>query len=153
MFSNISWTDYLFGVAVILTIYYLFVGIRYFLPEIKEAVTGKGKLNFKAAMPNDPALQEFLPPDENHDFGEAEDQVFAEVQQLADGLKTAVAAGKNLSRSELKQELLLVLREYPLIKHSAFRSAINELVVSECQKIGSVTLDEKEVDELWDVAG
>ncbi len=52
MLKNISWTDYLIVVAIALAIYYLFVGVRYFSTEIKELLSGKRKLRFRAAGSN-----------------------------------------------------------------------------------------------------
>jgi len=43
----------------------------------------------------------------------------------------------------------MVLKEYPSVRYSPLRSSINELIVSECQKYGAVTLNEDEVELLW----
>jgi len=50
MFTNISWTDYFITVTILLAIYYLFVGIRYYAGDIKDLLSGKRKLNLNTAL-------------------------------------------------------------------------------------------------------
>lgn len=35
MFTNISWANYLIVVSTLLTIYYLFIGFRFYFDELK----------------------------------------------------------------------------------------------------------------------
>jgi hypothetical protein len=84
-------------------------------------------------------------------FETTADDDFAEVEHLIERLKSVIAdaSGKKLIPQELKKYLHLVLQEYPNIKNSPFRTSINELVASECEKYGAVTLSEDEVELLW----
>lgn len=157
MLTNISWTDYIIAVAILLAAYYFFVGMRYFFADLKNLVSGKSNLKFRAVIPDD--------TDESESFQSYEkkynvvspalettsDDDFAEVEHLIERLKSVIAdaSGKKLIPQELKQYLHLVLQEYPNIKNSPFRTSINELVASECEKYGAVTLSEDEVEQLW----
>lgn len=153
MFTNISWTEYLFAVAVALVIYYSFVGIRYLPKELKGLLTGKSKLRFR------PAVSEYddgddniaVPDGSNVRTSSEEDDAFAEVEELISRTKEAIAnaSRKKYVPQEFKHYLQLLLREYPNIKNSDLRSSINELVIMECERHGVVTLNEEEADMLW----
>jgi len=157
MLTNISWTDYIIAVAILLTTYYFFVGMRYFSADLKDLVTGKRELKFRAVIPDDTDEIESIQTSEKNYNGESlafettTDDDFAEVEHLIERLKSVIAdaSGKKLIPQELKQYLHLVLQEYPNIKNSPFRTSINELVASECEKYGAVTLSEDEVELLW----
>lgn len=154
MLKNISWSDYIIAVAILLAIYYLFIGMRYFSGEIKDLLSGKQKFKFRAALPNDHAA--YSPDDEQSlqetdGFEKITDDEFTEVEHLIERLKAVIAdaSRRKLIPEEFKQYLNMVLKEYPSVRYSPLRSSINELIVSECQKYGAVTLNEDEVELLW----
>ena len=156
MLTNISWTDYIIAVAILLAAYYFFVVMRYFFADLKNLISGKSNLKFMVGIPYDTIGESIQPSEENYN-GESPalettaDDDFAEVENLIERLKSVIAdaSGKKLIPQELKQYLHLLLQEYPNIKNSPFRTAINELVASECEKYGAVTLSEDEVEQLW----
>lgn len=152
MLKNISWSDYIIAVAILLVIYYLFVGMKYFSGEIKDLLSGKRK--FRAAVPNDHAaynLDNEQSLQETSGFEKTTDDEFSEVEHLIERLKAVIAdaSRRKLIPQEFKQYLSMVLKEYPSVRYSPLRSSINELIVSECQKYGAVTLNEDEVELLW----
>jgi hypothetical protein len=154
MLKNISWTDYIIAVAILLAIYYLFVGMRYFSGEIKDLLSGKRKLKFRTALPNNHSP--YNPDEEQSEietdsFEKTTDDDFTEVEHLIDRLKAVVAdaSRRKLIPQEFKQYLSMVLKEYPSVRYSPIRSSVNELIVTECQKYGAVTLKEDEVELLW----
>lgn len=156
MLTNISWTDYIIAVAIFLAAYYFFVGMRYFSADLKDLVSGKSNLKFMVVLPHDKVSESIQPSEKNYGgespaFETTTDDDFVEVEHLIERLKSVIAdaSGKKLIPQELKQYLHLVLQEYPNIKNSPFRSSINELVASECEKYGAVTLSEDEVEHLW----
>lgn len=156
MLTNISWTDYIIAVAIFLAAYYFFVGMRYFSADLKDLVSGKSNLKFMVVLSHDKVSESIQPSEKNYDgespaFETTTDDDFVEVEHLIERLKSVIAdaSGKKLIPQELKQYLYLVLQEYPNIKNSPFRSSINELVASECEKYGAVTLSEDEVEHLW----
>ncbi len=154
MLKNISWSDYIIAVAILLAIYYLFVGMRYFSGEIKDILSGKRKLKFRAALPDNNGAYD---PDaeqrqqETGSFEKTTDDEFTEVEHLIERLKTVIAdaSRRKLIPQEFKQYLSMVIKEYPTVRYSPLRSSINELIISECEKHGAVTLKEEEVELLW----
>ncbi|OJW81820.1 MAG: hypothetical protein BGO69_15065 [Bacteroidetes bacterium 46-16] len=157
MLTNISWTDYFIAVAILLAIYYLFVGLKYFSADFKDLLSGKRKQNFKAALSSNDENEESIPSTgesattEINAFEETSDDEFAEVEHLIERLKVVIAdaSPKKLVPEEFKHYLHLVLKEYPSVQNSPLRPSVNELIVSECEKYSAVTLSEDEVDLLW----
>lgn len=156
MFTNISWSDYIIAVAILITVYYLYVVVHFYPNEIKELLSGKQTLKFRASKPldikedyTDPVAKSYQ--NEATPFEVTADEEFAEVEHLIERLKNVVAEAsqKKLIPQEFKQYLYLILKEYPSLQKSALRPSVNELIVSECEKYGAVTLSEDEVDMLW----
>jgi len=154
MLKNISWSDYIIAVAILLAIYYLFVGVRYFSGEIKDLLSGKHKLKLRTALSDSNSVYD--PGDEPSQqetggFEKTTDDEFTEVEHLIERLKAVVAdaSRRKLIPQEFKQYLSMVLKEYPSVRYSPIRSSVNELIISECQKYGAVTLKEDEVELLW----
>lgn len=154
MLHNISWANYIMAVAAALIIYYLFIGIRYFSVEIRELLSGKRSLRLRTSISGSEdayTAAEAEVPHENAGFEHTSDNEFAEVEHLIERLKSVIAdaSHRKLIPDEFKQYLSMVLKEYPSVKYSPLRSSVNELIVSECQKNGTVALKEDEVELLW----
>ncbi|KGO80802.1 hypothetical protein Q763_09710 [Flavobacterium beibuense F44-8] len=152
MFTQISWTDYLLAVSILLAIYYLFVGVRYFSGDLKALLAGKRKLTLKTSgFPQSEPLQTEVSEDISVTTDEDSDDEFAEVEHLIEKVKAMIAdaLGKQLVKEEFRQYLRLVLKEFPSVKTSVLRPSVNELIVSECEKQGIGAFNEDEVDALW----
>ncbi|TRW21953.1 hypothetical protein FMM05_19380 [Flavobacterium zepuense] len=154
MFTNISWSEYLGGAAIVSGIYYCFVGIRYYTGDLKNLLSGKVKKQVQPVFPTGHATmmeQERTTTSQSYEKADDDDE-FAEVEHLIGRLNTIIADApkRNADKQEFKKYLHLVLAEYPNVRKSPLRSSVNELIVSECEKYGAVTLTENEVDLLWD---
>lgn len=155
MFTNISWNDYLMGVSIIVVIYYFIIGFRYYSVELKELFSGRGNLRFnnQIADREEDNLMKLSSGQDNRDYPyeHTGDEEFAEVEGLIARLKETIQniATKKYDPQEFKHFLRLLLLEYPTVKTSLFRSSVNEFIVSECNKYGSLTLTEQEVELLW----
>ena len=156
MFTKISWRDYLLAVSILLAIYYLFVGVRYFSGNLKALLAGKRKLPQKTSPcpgfpDHHPTLQNEASENISVSTDEYTDDEFAEVEYLIEKIQTVIAdaLGKQLVKEEFRKYLRLVLKEFPTIKTSVLRPSVNELIVSECEKQGIGAFNEDEVDALW----
>ncbi len=157
MFTNISWQDYIVAVTITLSIYYLIIGLWFYSTELKNLFSGKSLR--KSGSPDGwpgrgedtlsrPSLQT---DNEDKSIIGTDDDEFSEVEELIFRLKDIIenaSKGKYVPK-EFKHYLHLLLREYPAIKTSLFRSSVSEFIVSECEKYDAVTLTEEEVDLLW----
>ena len=161
MFTNISWTNYIIAVILLLIIYYIIIGIRFYSHDLKNLLSGNQKFkqssstelsnaqNFNTPIADKQAQPEMFQAGKA--FAETIDETFLDVEHLIIRLKEAIA---NASRKKyIKQEfflyLQLILKEYPILKNSQLQSVINELIISECAMYGSITLSEEEAVALW----
>jgi hypothetical protein len=44
MLKQVSWADYLSGIAVVLAVYYFIILLLFYRDEIRQLLTGKGKV-------------------------------------------------------------------------------------------------------------
>ncbi|OXG09663.1 hypothetical protein BC749_11132 [Flavobacterium araucananum] len=158
MFTNISWGNYIVVVILLLASWYLFVGFRFYFDEFKDVLSGKRKFQFRRlGAPNYGDFQS----EESYQgspeaisnqtsFGEF-DSTFQDVDALVARLKSFIADA--VKRKLLKQEFLdyiqLILKEYPSVKDSAFRSSVSELIVTECKTLESISVTQAEAEGLW----
>lgn len=155
MFTNISWGNYIVVIVLLLVSWYFFVGLRFYFAEIREVVTGKRKLRNRRT--NDLEIhyevvqpQIFTDTSLQSSFGEQEEPIL-DVDAFLERLKNVVkdAAQRKLVKIEFQDHLSLLLCEYPSIKNSSFRSSVNELIVSECNRQDFISLSHTEVEGLW----
>lgn len=158
MFRNILWNDYIIVVVFLMVSWYVFVGLRYYLDEIKDVVGGKKKLQgwekneeLKVEPEADLRLQDSLGRISSEMYPQESNTIFHEVEALIKQLKSVLneVAQKEPSKQELEEKLRLILIEYPLLSDSPYRSAVDELIVSECEKYGLPVLIQQEVAALW----
>ncbi|CAD0004840.1 hypothetical protein [Flavobacterium chungangense] len=159
MFTNISWGNYIVVVILLLASWYLFIGFRFYFDDLKELISGKRKLQFRGfENPNyqDPQTEQNYQelPETISDQTSLEefDTTFQDVDALVARLKSFItdATKKKLVKKEFTYYLQLLLREFPSVKNSPFSSSVSELIVSECDKLESITLTLKEAEALWE---
>ncbi|MDR6845576.1 hypothetical protein [Flavobacterium granuli] len=152
MFTNISWGNYCTAIGVLLLGWYTFLGFRFYYKELKQIVSGERDLNF----PNMRSIKKKQSCIESHSDSSP---LFSEsfgvskvIDELTSILLNAIIESKerNLSKEEFQMYLKLILNDYPDAKDSIFRSTINTLMVSECEKHPQLILTYAEVDGLWD---
>ena len=155
MFNNISWPTYFTVVAIGLAAYYLYVVARYFRGSIKERLSPPPKPRMRMDLPEQEDDDQIRPSDRSmntENYQETALDEYGEIESLIERIKSTIAgaAERNANPEEVKQYLHLLFNDYPSLKNSDFRPSINEMVVSECNKLGKVTLSEGDVDRLWD---
>jgi len=156
MFTNISWQDFGIGVAITLTIYYVAVGLKFYPSELKELLTGRwgSKLRSpEAAGSGETEALELIPTHHGDDPFHPQDEEFVQVESFVADLKETItrARAKGWLVQELKQSLRRTMAKYPAVQTSPYRSSINELIYSECEKSGYTDLTEEVIDRLWNM--
>lgn len=150
MFTNISWGTYIFVVILLLALWYLFIGIRFYSHDLQCLLTRKGKRNLDLAQD-----ESYSTSNSEFTFEQTEasdtDSLYHEVENLTSKLKETIAdaSSKNYHREEFIFLLQLTLKEYPHLKSSSYQVAINNLIISECEKYGSIHLSAEEQVMLW----
>jgi len=163
MFTNISWTNYLMVISLLLAAYYVVVSIRFYSYEIKQLLFGLRKsgliskpkkslvaVNHEQADPELPNM-EF----EQFELNPLPEQIttnpLLEVEQLTSQVQSALAeaTGELFTKEAFFQLLREILKMHPNLKDSSFQSTIQDLIISECEKNSSIRLSSEEVRELW----
>lgn len=157
MFTNISWLQYLMVAAPVICCYYLYVAVKYYRTAIQELL--RRKENEVDSSDHEPeelkespdaaqvSRQQNTPPT----TGEDQEDQFDQIEQLVGEVKTRIrqAAGENLVKGMLEIELKEIIRKYPGLKNTLYRSAINELILYEYAEHNLATLSETDVEGLW----
>jgi hypothetical protein len=152
MFTNISWGNYCIAIGVLLLVWYTFLGFRFYYKELKQIVSGERDLNFSVVRSK---KQKQFSTESNSNSTPSLSESFGVskvVEELTSILLNAIIESKerNLSKEEFQMYLKLILNDYPDVKDSTFRTTINKLMVSECEKHPQMILTYAEVDGLWD---
>ena len=157
MLKQLSWASYWEAVIIILVIYYVFIGIRFYAMDVRQLwnrfLTQTGlfpkpadPLLYDAGMADtDPATLSTAFPDNQYpeDMHEA-DQLIASLKDCI-----SAASGKAYYPDALKTQIKALFQTHHSVKSSPHRPAIVEMVVSECEVTGTAVLTEEEVDQWW----
>jgi len=156
MLNHLSWTSYFEAVVLLLVIYYVFIGSRFYAADIKQLFVPAGKNGPDKSLPD----QLMFKGDDDAAEGLPEEVIYGrdnypdDIQQ-ADELialikkRVEAASGKLYAPAVLLSELHAIFREHNSLKTSPHRPAINEQVVTECERTGVAELTEDEVDQWW----
>ncbi len=165
MFNSISWAEFVAFVTLLLILYYLFIGVKFYFHELKQLMAGNKKISPHLANGNDDRqtkeikdldLQEVQPElfTSHQKYSPAikeADDTFQQVEELTASLKEAIAVAvdKEYIKEEFILFLQLLLRKYHFLKTPTFLVAINNLIASECEKYGYIQLSAEERVMLW----
>jgi hypothetical protein len=176
MFTSNPWADYFTILAPLIAGYYLFVGIRFYRKDLKARLTAgtSGRdappylpeQDFDApdpperdlkSQPDQSARQNKSPEkaiaeDENTPSASWQnEELFDQVELLATHLKDAIeeAHEKEYGKQDLILLLQMTLKEYPAMSAKPFRTAIDNLIETECAKYGPIHLREEDKAAIW----
>jgi len=165
MFTGVSWSDYTTTTALLLAAYYVFVGVKFYSRELKHLLSGKSRFlvcstTVKSKVQDEEesniqiqAIQsELLPSSVKHlPTIEDTDDIYLQVHKLTESLKTTIATAvdKEYIKEEFLLSLKLLLKNYAYLKGSPAMGAINNLILSECERYGYVRLSAEERVMLW----
>lgn len=155
MFTDLSWANYLVVITLLLVIYYTIIGIRFYSHEWQHLLRfKKPALNF--ASDKDTAGSEFLNLElEQYGFENTPEQTdlnpLQEVEQLSSQFQEALtqATSELFSKEAFIQLLRPLLRSHPFLKEEPIKSTIQDLIISECEKNGTIEISKEELNELW----
>jgi hypothetical protein len=157
LLRQITWNQYLATALITAVIYYLFIILRCYRPELQklmqrfsgnlggEALQVLRYQDFETDAPPVPALQPLSAPE-----NEARESISG-TDILTGQLKACIskAADKPFAPEILIPQLKGILQEHQPMAASE-RPAINRLIVNECEKTGTALLTEEEADQWWE---
>jgi hypothetical protein len=163
MLSSISWTEYLVVIILLLIVYYVFVGLKFYSIELQSIVKGKTS---SPGLASENTIEDCIIRSNNFQNNQSElfpsyqryapqvqetDDTFQQVEELTIKLKKVIAdaASSNIVKEEFILSLQLALKNYHFLKGSPFLVAINNLIASECDKYNFIHLSAEERVMLW----
>jgi hypothetical protein len=157
MLNHLSWTSYSEIIIFLLVIYYTFIGIRFYGSAIKGLLGLSPKNGNTQQLPEQLIYQEAstpvnnLPEEVSYASGSYPDDDIREADELIASAKNSIAEAseKAFAQERLIAGLKNIFKTHKSLKTSPHRSAINELVVTECERTGTAGLTEEEVDQWW----
>jgi len=153
MFTEISWNSYITIVIVLLAVYYLFIGFRYYRSDLLQLLSGKeftpaDRVSFMATkrIKHDQTSHQA-----NLKQAFEKQDAFQTAQSLGDEILAYLnEAGRNaLNKEDVVQSLKTLSAKYPSIKDSAFLDVIQNLIITESETNCSIHFSEEELSELW----
>lgn len=146
------WKIYLILLGFVLAVYYLVIVVRYYK---KEIVQFQGRLStseiksYPAQHPKEQHPKDSVPGERENENSLHE--LIQQVEKLCGALTSSLqeAAEKEYPREDLLLLLRMTLKEYPGFSAQPFRSLIEKLIESECERYGFVPLHVVERDEIW----
>lgn len=157
MLHHITWHQYLNGIALLAIIYYAYIILRYYRPEIQNGISrlqgGKDEGQRAAIL----QYQEEEQSPAEHASHQVAAEEYSEEQEIsaydhfAGELKACIAkaADKPFAPAVLIPQLKKILQVPREGIASTDRDNINALIVNECEKTGTALLTEDEVDQWW----
>lgn len=144
IFSGISWKGYMIAVIILLVLYYLVIGIRYYRREIQDFLTGK-RMKDKKGTSGVTRLDKNSP-------GKEAEHLFARTKELTERIKDTigVAHAQNYPKYQLLSLIKSLIAEYSEIKTPSITRAVNNTIISESSKYEAYNFREEELGELWD---
>lgn len=159
MFKQISWTTYFEVIIFLLIIYYVYILLKFYREDLRRLFRiGKTSENTAQEIPQalryeapGPADQNFIISTGDLNVDNQPDGSLEDADQLIGQLKQVIqsASGKPFSPAVLIPQVKKLFAKSPSLRRSPHRPAINELVVSECERLGTALLTEDEVDQWW----
>lgn len=159
MLVSITWSEYGVIILAALVVYYTVLVILYFKNEVlslrfkkeqhKNNLSSEGNELYQADKELNSFSQNKI--DDDISLVQETDETFQQVEELTASLKDAIAMA--VDNEYVKEEFILsiqlLLKKYHFLKGSLFEEAINDLIISECEKYRSIHLSAKELVMLW----
>ena len=136
MFQSISWQQYLITIIILLVLYYLIVGIRYFkwellnvmgIKKIETASLNTGtEVNLKSDPYNYPSEYFGSFPSTEKDASPMMRSLFDEIQAFLNGNPNSA-----ISKQELTDSLKIIFSKYPLFSADNFSDPEKMIILEE----------------------
>lgn len=140
MLKNITWSEYIICMLVLLFVFYLFVILRYYRAELKQFLSGKDKQPTETDY--EPEIKDDYPDDS-----------FEALEMLVNDLRHAVLerAGIGVDKQTLLSQLKERLKDFDGMRRPAYRIAINNYIIGHAKEICGVVFSEEELEAEWGI--
>ena len=145
MLKGITWTDYFTAAVILVTLWYLGVGLIYYRREVLDLFSGKTKIRLRK---NKNQIKGDGHEEPDQEAGDSFEELEATVTDIRHSILEE--AGKEASKEQLLRQLQDRLANYGGLRRPAFRIAINNFIVQHAQNICGVSFSEEELEAAWE---
>jgi len=150
MFNSITWGQYLFAVALLLVLYYAFVGFKYFRWEILSLI-GIKKVDNDTIVISPIANTK---PEENHeDYLPKPPQktdCSLMVQPFTDEVQAYLNQTENgITKHELTDALQQLIEKYPAAQNTEYKNELTYFIASSVNEKYPQLLRASDISQLW----
>lgn len=159
MFTEITWATYLRVTAAVLFLYYTFLLLKFYFPQIRASLSNGSMAfsqNYTAAETNAASVtigeKSNLTP--TGEFNEPGLNDYDIIEEMVDRVKGALKEAVTNQQPEdvLIGQLKSIVNDYPLLSKSNFRPSINEFIATESQQHGFTSITEAVAEQFWRTA-
>ena len=150
MFSSITWGQYFSAVALLLVLYYAFVGFKYFRWEILSLIGIKKVDNDTIAIPpvtnikTEENYEDYLPkPPQKTDISPMVQPFTDEVKAYLNQTET------DISKHELVDALQQLIEKYPAAQNTEYKNELAYFIASSVNVKYPQLLRASEISQLW----
>lgn len=155
MLTDISWAAYLIFIGTAVLIWYITIALLHYYTDIKSFLNGKRTMQVNPIYNEEEIiLPSSLQNPKSAPYNEKETpalQDFEMIEELVERVKSTIAdaCAEECSKEDFFNNLSKLLKDYPLILKSQFRSSVNEFISGECLEQGLEGITQEEVELLW----
>jgi hypothetical protein len=156
MFTEITWATYLRVTAAALFLYYTFLLLKSYLPQIRASLS-----NESMALSQTQVTAEMNPATGSMgqngnltpagEFNEPSYNDYEIIEEMVDRVKGALKEAVSSQEPEdaIIGQLKAIVNDYPLLSKSNFRPSINEFIATESQQHGFTSITEEVAEQFW----
>lgn len=147
MLTNISWSEYLVFILVIIFCYYIILLFVFYKRDIINLIENINHRGGKGAIIIDSHLADQEDKDLVKPDIDSPDIIIQVQQEIRANLERAKS--KSFIREEIMQSLQLILKNNSAVLGIQQHEAINNYISMMCESICSIHLGKEEINQLW----
>lgn len=154
MFNSISWSQYIISIVLLLVLYYLFVGFKYFRWEIFSLIGIKKVETDTIVIPA--VHNQVSPPfsEKHEDYlpkPALDIDISPVVQAFIDEVRAYLLETENgrIQKGELLNSLQLIASKYPALKDADCKEELFQLILTEANTQYPNLIKPNDINKLW----
>ena len=154
MFNSITWGQYFSAIIILLIIYYIIIGYRFYKWEILGVIgirKVEDRMMSTASLSN---LKNSITPENHEDYlpkPALEIDISPLVQSFTDEVKAFVRGSETnkIKKDEIIHSLSIISSKYPALKEADCRNDLEQFVLNEINAQYPNLLHPKDLSQLW----
>ncbi len=150
MFNSITWGQYISAITLLLVLYYMFVGFKYFCWEILSLIGIRKVNNDTIAIPSSvnnkqkENPEDYLPkPPQNKDTSPKVQPFTDEVQAYLNQTEISI------SKHEIIDGIQQLIEKYPIAQNAEYRNELTYFIAAAVNEKYPQLLQVNDISQLW----